>query len=354
MPSESQNDISESIVSLVAKSKSINLPVTLQEKLSEMFSQLEINSRSEDTFWGYYQTTAKYLDWILSLPWNTQSQDILDLNYARQKLDENHYGLTDVKERILEYVSVLALQKNRNPDQKLRAPILLFSGLVGTGKTTMAKSIAEVLGRQLIRIPFGGLGDPLYLRGQSRIYPNSEPGAIIRDLSVAKTNNPVILLDEIDRVADDALNTIMGVLVELLDPEQNNHFTDHYLDYPFDLSQALFVATCNNTTRIATAVMDRLETIQMPSYTDEEKTAIGRDYLLPKAIVDAGLKSEEVQINPAVWPNIVRPLGFDAGVRTLKRNIEGLCRKAALLILSNQVKQVIVDESNVKQFMPQW
>jgi ATP-dependent Lon protease len=345
---------SEAIAKLVAKSKSVKLPSDLTDKLSELFSQLEINSRAKDSFWTFYQTTAKYLDWVIALPWATSSQDILELNYAKQKLDENHYGLDSVKQRILEYVSVLALQKNRNPDHRAQAPILLFSGLVGTGKTTMAMSIAQVLGRQLIRIPFGGLGDPLYLRGQSRIYPNAEPGAIIRGLALTKTNNPVILLDEIDRVADDALNTIMGVLVELLDPEQNNRFTDHYLDFPFDLSQALFVATCNNTTRIATAVMDRLEPIQMPSYNDEEKIAIGRDYLLPKALQDAGLSKDEIQINESVWPNIVRPLGFDAGVRTLKRNIEGLCRKSALMILSQKTKQVIVDESNIKQLMPQW
>lgn len=344
----------EAIAKLVAKSKTVKLPADLQEKLSEIFSQLEINSRSEDTFWVFYQSAAKYIDWIIALPWTNSSQDILELNYAKQKLDENHYGLDSIKERVLEYVSVLALQKSRNPDHQPQAPILLFSGLVGTGKTTMAMSIAQVLGRQLIRIPFGGLGDPLYLRGQSRVYPNAEPGAIIRGLSVAKTNNPVILLDEIDRVADDALNTIMGVLVELLDPEQNNRFTDHYLDFPFNLSQALFVATCNNTTRIATAVMDRLEPIQMPSYNDEEKIAIGRDYLLPKALKDAGISKEELQIDQSIWPNIVRPLGFDAGVRTLKRNLEGLCRKSALLILSGRSKQIIVDESNVKQFMPQW
>ena len=146
----------------------------------------------------------------------------------------------------------------------------------------------------------------------------------------------------------------MGVLVELLDPEQNNKFTDHYIDYPFDLSQAFFVATCNNTSRIATAVMDRLELIQMPSYTDEEKMSIGKKYLLPRALKDSGLSPDELQITESVWLQVVRPLGFDAGVRTLKRNIESLCRKTAATIFSGQAKKVIVDESNIKQLMPQW
>jgi len=344
----------EAIAKLIEKSQSVSLPDGLKENLSDLFNQLKINSRSEETFWQFYQGASKYIDWIVKLPWVTSSQDILDLDYAREKLDAGHFGLDSVKERIIEYVSVLALQKHRTPNEKLRAPILLFQGLVGTGKTTMAKSISEVLGRQLIRIPFGGLGDPLYLRGQSRVYSEAEPGAIIRGLVQAKTNNPVILLDEIDRVSDDALNTIMGVLVELLDPEQNSRFIDHYIDYPFDLSQAFFVATCNNTSRIATAVMDRLEVIQMPSYTDEEKTAIGRDYLFPKALVESGLSPKELVISQNVWLQVVRPLGFDAGVRTLKRNIEGLCRKAAKLIFEGQTKQVVVDESNIKQFVPQW
>jgi len=345
--------ISDAISKLKAKVGGVELPAGLQEKINENFSQLEVNSRSEATFWSYYQTTSKYIDWILSLPWNTRSQDILDIRYAKEKLDENHYGLGEVKDRILEYISVLSLQKTRSPDVVPRAPILLFVGLVGTGKTTMAKSIADVMGRKLIRIPFGGLGDPLYLRGQSRLHSEAEPGAIIRGLAQCQTKNPVILLDEIDRVADDALNTIMGILVELLDPEQNARFTDHYLDSPFDLSEAFFVATCNNTSRIATAVMDRLEVIQMPSYTDEEKIVIGRDYLLPQALKENGLTSEELKIDQNIWLNIVRPLGFDAGVRTLKRNIEGLCRKTAALILSG-TKKVNIDETNVKKFIPQW
>ncbi len=347
-------DINQEIQNLIDKTTNVQLPDGLRDKLEEIFQQLRVNARAETTFWENYQRTAKYIDWIISLPWNKQSQDILDINYTREKLDENHYGLGEIKDRIVEYISVLALQKSRHPGDKMRAPVILFLGLVGTGKTTMAKSIADVMGRKLIRIPFGGLGDPLYLRGQSRLYPEAEPGAIIRGLRDVGVNNPVILLDEIDRCADSALNTIMGVLVELLDPEQNNKFTDHYIDYPFDLSQAMFVATCNNTTRIATAVMDRVELVQMPSYTDEEKIAIGRDYLLPKALKDAGLTPNELQIDDSVWLQVVRPLGFDAGVRTLKRNIEGLCRKTAALIFEGKIHSIVVDESNIKKMMPQW
>jgi ATP-dependent Lon protease len=347
-------DINSEIDKLVQKSESVKLPEGVKDKLEEIFQQLKVSAKSEVTFWENYQRTAKYIEWVISLPWFNESPDILDLNYAKEKLDENHYGLDSIKERILEYISVLALQKSRHPGEKMRAPVLLFLGLVGTGKTTMAKSVADVMGRKIIRIPFGGLGDPLYLRGQSRMYPESEPGAIIRGLRDVGVNNPIILLDEIDRVADSALQTIMGVLVELLDPEQNNKFTDHYIDYPFDLSQAMFVATCNNTTRIATAVMDRLELIQMPSYTDEEKINIGKKYLLPRALTDSGITSNELQVNDDIWLSIVRPLGFDAGVRTLKRNIEGMCRKTAALIFSGQVSKVVIDENNVKQFIPQW
>jgi ATP-dependent Lon protease len=339
---------------LVSKTKSASLPEGLVQNLQDIFGQLNINQNSPDTFWQSYQQASRYIDTLVKIPWHKHSQDILDLNYAQEKLNEGHYGLDAVKERILEYVSVLSLQKIRQPDQPFRAPVLLFVGLVGTGKTTMAKSIASVLGRELIRIPFGGLGDPFYLRGKARTYLDAEPGQIIKGLINCQTNNPVILLDEIDRVADDALNTIMGVLVELLDPEQNSRFLDHYVDYPVDLSQVFFVATCNNTTRIATAVMDRLEVLQMPSYSDEEKIAIGRDYILPKALKESGITSEELQISPDIWLQIVRPLGFDAGVRTLKRNIEGMCRKVALQIMSGQVQSVNLNESNIKKYLPQW
>lgn len=344
----------EAIKRLTDKVASVKIPESLNSKLQELFDQLEINSQNEESFWPIYQNISKYIDWIIAVPWFTQTKDILDLNYAKEKLDEEHFGLETIKERILEYISVMALQKTRNPGEPVHAPVLLFVGLVGTGKTTMAKSIAKVLGRELIRIPFGGLGDANYLRGHSRINPDNEPGQIIKGLVNCKSSNPVILLDEIDRVADDALNTIMGVLVEILDPEQNSRFVDHYIDYPVDLSQAIFCATCNNTSRIATAVLDRLEVIQMPSYTDDEKITIAKDYLLPRALKANGLTQEDLKVSADIWPQIVRPLGFDAGVRTLQRNIEGMCRKVAKIILEGKTRQVVVDESNIKTFLPQW
>jgi len=344
----------EAITQLSSKLSGIKIPDGLQDKLAEFFSQLAINAHDESVFWKNYQNVSKYVDWVSQIPWSNQSTDILDLASASVKLNEQHYGLDSVKERLLEYISVLSLQKQRFPNEAVHAPVLLFVGLVGTGKTTMAKSIANVLGRELIRIPFGGLGDAHYLRGYSRSNIDAEPGQLIKGLINCKTKNPVILLDEIDRVADDALNTIMGVLVEILDPEQNNNFVDHYIDYPVDLSEAIFCATCNNTSRIATAVMDRLEVIQMPSYTDEEKIAIGRDYLLPKALKSCGLTTQDLTIGDDLWTQIVRPLGFDAGVRTLQRNIEGMCRKVSKIIVEGKAKKVIVDSDNIKYFLPQW
>ena len=187
----------EAIKKLVDKVSAVKIPENLSFKLQELFTQLEINSQNEETFWQNYQTISKYIDWVTAIPWFTETRDILDLADAKQKLDQEHYGLDSIKERILEYVSVLSLQRNRNPDQAVHAPILLFTGLVGTGKTTMAKSIAQVLGRELIRIPFGGLGDANYLRGHSRVRPDAEPGQIVKGLVNCKSRNICFCLREI-------------------------------------------------------------------------------------------------------------------------------------------------------------
>jgi len=198
------------------------------------------------------------------------------------------------------------------------------------------------------------MSDALELRGQSRVRPDAEVGLVMKALKFCGSRNPVLLLDEIDRVAESARGDIMGVLVELLDPEQNAAFTDHYLDFPFDLSQVLFVATANNTTNIATAVLDRLEPIQMPSYTDNEKIQIGKTYVFPKILKEAGLADRQLIITDPVWPNLVRPLGFDAGIRSLERTLNGVCRKVARLIVEGKTQSVTITPENVKEFLPNW
>jgi len=324
------------------------VPEGLKQKIYKMLARLKRMAR----FGGYsqeYDKISHYLDWVVALPWAKKTEDLLDLNYAKQVMDKHHYGMEQVKERILEFLSILKLTQG---EKKIsRAPILCLVGLVGTGKTTFAVSLAEAMKRRYVRIPFGGMGSALDLRGQSRLHPDNEPGQIIKALKRAQSNNPVILLDEIDRVGKRARPDIMGVLIELLDPEQNQYFTDHYIDYPFDLSEVLFLATCNNTTNIATAVLDRMEVIRMPSYSDDEKIVIAKDYLLPEAMEESGLKQENLEIDPQVWPKIVRPLGFDAGMRSLERAIQKICRKVAKLIVEKKGRHFHVTQENLKQFI---
>jgi len=254
--------------------QSSSAPDELKNRLVQRLDQLS-NLMNSPTFLPEFDQMDKYIAWILSLPWVTRTQDMLDLTHAGQILDKNHYGLQELKDRVLEYLAVMKLKQDSGKTSEIyRAPILCFVGLVGTGKTTIAASIAEAMGRSFVRIPFGGMGDPLELRGQSRLHAEAEPGRIIKALKQAQSKNCVVLLDEIDRVTDSGRASIMGVLVELLDPQQNKEFVDYYIDYPFDLSEVLFIATSNNTNNIATAVLDRLEPIQMPSYTDNEKTVI--------------------------------------------------------------------------------
>jgi ATP-dependent Lon protease len=313
----------------------------------------QLSSLSESsTFLPEFDRMNKYLDWVLHLPWNKRTKDNLDLVHAREVLEKHHYGLGEIKERVLEYISVMKLKQERGEGEDvLRAPILCFVGLVGTGKTTIASSIAEAMGRNFFRIPFGGMGDPLDLRGQSRAHAESEPGKVIKALRSTQSKNCVILLDELDRVTQEGRSSIMGVLVELLDPEQNKAFVDHYIDYPFDLSEVLFIATANNTNNIATAVLDRLEPIQMPSYSDEDKITIGKKYMLPEIVRQSGIPEDSLVIEDESWARIVRPLGFDAGMRTLERTIQQVVRKAAMEIVEGKTKTFKVTPDNVKDFL---
>ena len=341
--------LSDEVAQLQKKVDAAKLPKELALRVAGNLEEI-IRIEGDIAARVHIEQMLNYIDLDVSLPWNSRTEDLLDISRAREILDKNHYGLAPVKENILEYLSILTLNMN---DAMLarRAPILCLVGLVGTGKTTLAKSIAQAMGRRFVRIPFGGMSDALDLRGQSRVRPDAEVGLILKGLRFAGSKNPVVLLDEVDRVAESTRGDIMGVLVELLYPEQNQAFTDHYLDYPFDLSEVLFIATANNTTNIATAVLDRLEPIQMPSYTDEEKIKIARDYVLPQLMHESGLTGENLAIDDALWPKLVRPLGYDAGIRSLERTINGICRKVARLIVEGKGKSFHISEQNMKEFV---
>ncbi len=325
-----------------------NLPADVVDKLQNELNRIELLVKTNNLSLETDRLIA-YVGFVSSLPWTSENQDILDLNRAKQILDKNHFGLETVKDKILEYLSVLIL--NQRQQIKTHSTTLGFVGLVGSGKTSLAYSIAESLGRPIIRIPFGGIGSAIQLRGESRIKPEAEPSLIIKAIKKAGVKNPVILLDELDRVTQEARNDIMGVLVELLDPEQNMAFLDHYLEIPFDLSQVLFIATANNTNNIATAVMDRLELVEMPFYSDSQKITIAQNYLLPKALQEATIAASLVSIDPALWSEIVRPLGFDGGIRSLKRTIEVLVRKIARKIVEGGSGPFVINGQNVGEFI---
>jgi len=339
---------------LEAEVKASTIPKDLLERVLVRLGQLD-RLVDAPAFLPEFDRIAKYIAWITKIPWEKETEDNLDLENAKKVLDSHHYGLEEIKNRILEYLAVMKLKKEKGEGEEIsRAPILFFVGLVGTGKTTIASSIAEAMGRRFARIPFGGMGDPLDLRGQSRVHAEAEPGKIIRSLVDAQSKNPVILLDEIDRVTDEGRASIMGVLVELLDPKQNHRFVDHYIDYPVDLSHTLFIATANNSHQIATAVMDRLEPIAMPSYTDHEKITIGTKYVLPEKIKMAGIPEGSLVIEDEIWPKIVRPLGYDAGIRTLERTIDAVVRKVAKLIVEGKTRSVRITSQNIKDYLPQY
>ncbi len=350
----------DQIRQLGEKIEKASLPDELKTILNERISRLALIRQSSgfmsSTFIIEYEQTSRYVNWVVDMPWKLESQDLLDLAKAKEIMDKSHYGLEPLKQRVLEFIAsiMLNIKNNQGMDNIIKAPILCVVGLAGTGKTTFAKALADSLGRSFQRIAFGGMADSRVLRGQSRFFPDAEPGAIIKKLVSAKSKNPVICLDELDRVTDTARADIMGVLIEVLDPEQNANFTDHYIDYPFTLQHIIFIATANNISSVATAVLDRVEIIHMPSYNDEEKIVIGRDFVLPKTMKVTGLLPEQLQIDQEVWGPLVRPLGYDPGIRGLDRLITNMCRKSAMLIVSGQAETVRITPDNIKQFMPEW
>lgn len=341
-------NISLQIQVLEEQVKKSNIPQDLAEKTLERLSRIGRLGATPSVF-DELDRTSDYIDWVANLPWSRRGDDILDLSFAKKVLDKNHYGLEDLKDRVLEFISIIKLNKEKGA--KIQSPILCFVGLAGTGKTTVAYSIAEALGKKFYRIPLGGMGDPLDLRGLSKMHSEAEPGKIIKALRKVETKNPVILLDEIDRVDETKRAAVMGVLLELLDPAQNPSFVDYYIDYPIDLSEVLFVTTANNTTNVATAVLDRLEVIHMPSYSDEQKIFIGKNYMLPKVVKNSGLAEGTISIEGSLWTSIVRPLGYDSGMRTLERTIEGIVRKVAREVVEGKVQKVHLTEQNIKQYL---
>lgn len=344
-----QNSLSE-VDKLRQQLQASSLPANLMEKALHQIERINLTLKYGGSM-SQLDMTAKYIDWITNLPWDKSSPDVLDINKAKEYLDKNHFGLDKVKNLVLEYLSVLILHKKSAANTPFHAPNLFFVGLAGTGKTTFAKSIAEALGRQLVRIPFGGLSSALDLRGQSKTSPEAEPGMIMRALRRAGTKNPVILLDELDRCTPESRASIMGVLIELLDPGQNSLYTDYFIDYPFDLSQVLFVATANNTSTVATAVLDRLEVVQMPSYNDAEKIEIGKRFVLPKFLKETGLTPEQLKIEDSAWQKLVRPLGFEPGIRSLERQIELIVRKVSYRIVAGQGTAYTLTDLNLNEYV---
>ena len=334
-------ELAEEIANYRKAADDKQLPAEAREELERQIRRLErSHPESAET-----QIIRTYLDWLTSLPWATCSEDDLDLVHAQGVLDEDHYDLEKIKERILEYLAVRKLK----PDT--RGPILCFVGPPGVGKTSLGRSIARSLGRKFVRISLGGVRDEAEVRGHRRTYVGALPGRIVQGIRQAGTSNPVFVLDEIDKIGADFRGDPSSALLEVLDPEQNWSFVDHYLGIPCDLSKVMFIATANMLEPIQPAFLDRMEVIRLSGYTQEEKVRIARLHLIPKQTKENGLSEEQIEFSDEAVAAVISGYTKEAGLRNLEREIAAICRKVAVKVARGEAERMVIDPAKVEEFL---
>lgn len=331
----------DEIEEMYDKIKKVKLPKKVEEKVYKEIDRLsKLSPGSAES--GVIRT---YVGWILDLPWNKKTKDSIDIKKANAILEEDHYGLKSVKERILEYLAIRKLAK------KMKGPIICLVGPPGVGKTSIAKSIARSLNRKFVRMSLGGVRDEAEIRGHRRTYIGAIPGRIISAIKDAGSKNPVFLFDEIDKVSSDFRGDPASALLEVLDPEQNREFTDHYLELPFDLSNVMFITTANTLGTIPRPLLDRMEVIEVSGYTEHEKAVIAKKYLLPKQIKEHGMEESNLQVSEQTIRDIINYYTRESGVRNLERQLATICRKAARQIVENESEIVRVNTTSLKKYL---